>query len=826
MRKPLRCLRVGLRGHRLLRLISVLFLWSGLRLHAGTWGPFNYEREGDTVRITWIKDSDSPDHRLVIPETIEGLPVTRISGLSVSGVSIIKQVDIPVSVTSIDPDANWPHTLEQIVVSPLNPAYASWDGVLYSRDQTRLVRFPEGRVGEFRIPEGVTHIGVNGFAGSTGLTRVAIPVSVVQIEDAAFLGCSALTGIELPAALSRIGNAAFAECSSLTDIAIPDSVTQLGNGIFASCVSLMHASIGDGATHIGDWTFHDCRNLVWVSLGSRVSRLGESAFGLNTGASRRLQAINVAPDNPAFTSRQGILFDAGGRTLLRCPQGRKDDLVIPAGTTSIAPYAFLDCFDLRRIFVPPEVTVVGERAFDTRLRSCFYGCSYFGASADVYFLGDAPAADQPFGPSDDDSSSPPTVFYRSGTLGWTEKFDRAPTIAWSGQPILLRQPKSVTVIVGSRVQLSVQAFGREPLTFEWRRDGQPLPGATHSTLDIGGLDSARTALYQVVVSSPDGATTSEEITVTARPLVPGSYEAAAWALRPLAFWPLNEFEGNTLAEIVRGATGVHKGLNGEPVVTTPGPTPSTGTGLYFSGNNWVEVEPDPGLDVGAGDFTCAAWIYPQGGGRIVARVGAAVFGGWMFELSDGALRLETFQAGTGERRIVQSAPGVVTDDEWQHVVVSCRRDPAVKEGSNTTGNGWTRIYRNGVLVASGDIGTGEIGNLDCPLTLGGADQELPGPTGGVNFFSGGMDEVALFGEALSAEQVADLYAAGFGAPPPLRFTRAGDQLTLTWSGGVLQTATTLGNDGQPAGWSDLTAAISPWTLSLTNAANFFRVRTP
>lgn len=48
-----------------------------------------------------------------------------------------------------------------------------------------------------------------------------------------------------------------------------------------------------------------------------------------------------------------------------------------------------------------------------------------------------------------------------------------------------------------------------------------------------------------------------------------------------------------------------------------------------------------------------------------------------------------------------------------------------------------------------------------------------------------MDEVALFGEALSAEQVADLFSAGIGAPLPLRFTRAGDQFTLTWSGGVL-----------------------------------------
>ena len=823
MKTPFLGLTAGELTARISCLLITLSFSGGLRISAATWGPFTYEREGDTVRIQWVRGFESPDRRLVIPESIEGLPVTAIEGLDVSGMSIIREVVIPSSVISTNPGAFWGTALERIEVSPLNPAYLSQDGVLFNHERTRLVRFPSGRSGEYSVPEGVTHIGDGGFAGCSGLTRVAIPASAVQIEDTAFFGCSALTGIELPAALSRIGRSAFAECTSLIDVSIPDSVTQLGNGMFEGCLSLTHASIGDGATAIGDWTFQDCPNLVRVSLGRQVSRLGESALG----GAPWLQSIDVAPGNPSFTSRQGILFDAGGRILLRCPQGRRDDLVIPAGTTSIAPYAFMHCLELRRIFVPPEVTMVGESAFDTRVRSCWlWGCSTVGANPDVYFLGDAPAADQPFGP-DFAPSIRPSVFYRSGTLDWTEKFDRAPTIAWSGQPILLRQPKSVTVIVGSRVQLSVQAFGREPLTFEWRRDGQSIPGATNPIVNIGDLDAARTALYQVVVSSPDGVTTSDEIAVTARPSVLGSYEAAVWALRPLAFWPLDEGGGNTRAEVVRGATGAHKDLNGEPVLTIPGATTSTGTGLYFSGNNWVEVEPDPGLEVGAGDFTVAAWIYAQGGsGSIIARGDPAVFGGWMFGLTDGALRLETFQARTGDRRIVRSAPGVVTLDEWQHVVVSCRRDPAVRERSNTAGNRWTRIYRNGVLVASGDIGTGDIENPDCLLTLAGGGRRFPGPMHSVNPFGGGMDDVALFGKALSAEQVADLYAAGIGVSRPLRFTRAGERLMLTWSGGVLQSSTTLGNDGQPAGWADLTAATSPLTLSPTNSANFFRVRTP
>ncbi len=65
-------------------------------------------------------------------------------------------------------------------------------------------------------------------------------------------------------------------------------------------------------------------------------------------------------------------------------------------------------------------------------------------------------------------------------------------------------------------------------------------------------------------------------------------------------------------------------------------------------------------------------------------------------------------------------------------------------------------------------------------------------------------------------------------PPalPLSINRSEAGLTLNWSHGILQSGTVLGPDGQAGDWSDLADAASPYTLSPTNALDFFRVRIP
>ncbi len=510
-------------------------------------------------------------------------------------------------------------------------------------------------------------------------------------------------------------------------------------------------------------------------------------------------------------------------------------VIIPDTVTTIGPEACEHWDALRTIVVGKGVTNIGFNAFG--------GCFNLRAA---FFLGNAPWV-----PTDRHSdifttgphggiwypASDPVIVYRlAGTTGWDSfqsgiaEWARRPVEVWNGGPVIQRQPESATVYSGVRLYVDAVAPDPGPLSFQWRHEGQDLAGQTNSTLTLRGLKPAEAGSYRVVVSSRSGAATSDVATVALRVPAPGSYEAAAVALDPLAYWALDETHGTTAAEFVSGANGTFYKYHGGEVVSRPGATTKTGTSIDFHASAWVEVDATAtsSLDVGSRDFTVAAWIYANAFAQsgVVAKGGYDWAPGWLFDFNaagEGTLRLETSLGFTGGQGTVQTAPGVVTLDEWQHVAVSCHRDPAAKGGQNTSGNGWTKIYRNGGLVASGDIGAGNLDNPNASLQI--ARITLNNFTN-PGCFPGRIDEVALFGNALSGKQIATLYAAGVGALPPLQVTRSSAGLTLTWSPGVLQSATTLGDGKSGPDWADLPTATSPHTVSSAEAARFYRVRLP
>ena len=122
---------------------------------------------------------------------------------------------IPNSVTSIENYAFEDCTgLTRINVDNNNKIYTSNDGVVYSKDMTSLVCFPEGKQGEFTIPDSVVEIGEWAFDDCTRLTSITIPDSVVEIGEWAFYDCTGLTSITIPESVSYIGEQAFSGCSA------------------------------------------------------------------------------------------------------------------------------------------------------------------------------------------------------------------------------------------------------------------------------------------------------------------------------------------------------------------------------------------------------------------------------------------------------------------------------------------------------------------------------------------------------------------------------------------------------------------------------------
>ncbi len=85
-------------------------------------------------------------------------------------------------------------------------------------------------------------------------------------------------------------------------------------------------------------------------------------------------------------------------------------------------------------------------------------------------------------------------------------------------PVIVTPPATQAATVGADVALSVVATGTAPLSYQWRKDGQVIPGATAATLLLADVTIAAAGDYDVVVSNAAGSITSVVATLTVEKL--------------------------------------------------------------------------------------------------------------------------------------------------------------------------------------------------------------------------------------------------------------------------------------------------------------------
>ncbi len=205
--------------------------------------------------------------------------VISIGDLAFFSCSSLTSMMISASVTSIGERAfSGCPNLEEIIVSADNPVYSSLDGVLYNKNQTELLKWPDKKW-SVTIPESVTSIGYGAFSDCSGLTSVTIPESVMSIGKMAFLSCEGLTTITLPESLTSVDSYAFRLCSSLTSVTIPNLVATIGFGAFEDCSSLASVTIGESVTSIGDNAFAGCNRLESITIHAVIPpKIGSNTF--------------------------------------------------------------------------------------------------------------------------------------------------------------------------------------------------------------------------------------------------------------------------------------------------------------------------------------------------------------------------------------------------------------------------------------------------------------------------------------------------------------------------------------------------------------------
>jgi len=158
---------------------------------------------------------------------------------------------IPDSVTSIGYEAfsSCPG-LTAINVDSNNPNYSSDQGVLFNKNKTQLIRYPQGKIGAYTIPDSVTSIRFEAFHGCTGLTAINVDSNNPNYSsDQGVLFNKNKTTLfqyppgkrgayTIPDSVTSIGYEAFYDCSGLTSVTIPNSVTSIGSSAFWNCHKL------------------------------------------------------------------------------------------------------------------------------------------------------------------------------------------------------------------------------------------------------------------------------------------------------------------------------------------------------------------------------------------------------------------------------------------------------------------------------------------------------------------------------------------------------------------------------------------------------------
>jgi hypothetical protein len=287
--------------------------------------------------------------------------LTTIGVSAFQSIQTLTSIEIPASVTTIDPDAfAYSNALTSITVNEPNVNYSSVDGVLFNNDQSSLVAYANGiPATTYSIPAGVTSIAGSAFRGAN-LTSVTIPASVTTIGLAAF-GGSQVTSVIFSgtSTLTTIGGSAF-QSAQIASITIPPSVTSIGESAFGSAMSLASVVFSGTSTlaTIGADAFSST-SLTSFTIPASVTTIGANAF-----LSYNLVSISVPADNQNYSSLDGVLFNKLKTTLINFPASKLAmTYSIPTSVTRIEASAFSQTSALDSVTIPSSVTTIGDRAF-------------------------------------------------------------------------------------------------------------------------------------------------------------------------------------------------------------------------------------------------------------------------------------------------------------------------------------------------------------------------------------------------------------------------------------------------------------------------------
>ena len=232
-----------------------------------------------------IVGCDNTVKEIVIPKKIEDIAVTTIANRAFYNKSVLEEVTIPTTVTTMGLNV-FTDSNKVTIYCKAEEKPSTWNN---SWNCNRPIIWGyngvKGTLNNFKYTiskiNDIDTVLIYGYESE--ITSLVVPdeienISNIEICEGSFNSCSTLTTVTLSDSVKKIGEEAFKSCQKLTTVTMGNGVTTVGNYVFSNCQMLSDITLSSNLTNISSYMFDTCSQLKEVEIPASVTTIETYSF--------------------------------------------------------------------------------------------------------------------------------------------------------------------------------------------------------------------------------------------------------------------------------------------------------------------------------------------------------------------------------------------------------------------------------------------------------------------------------------------------------------------------------------------------------------------